>query len=82
MKVHWPYLFADGGLTPLIESINASSSSIVGMIPFWHNYRYDGGAGRMSMIRDGGGDMYDGGNKVKRYPIAKCYFKAVFLHIP
>ena len=54
-----------GGLTPLLTKINGSSETITDEIPFWYNYRYDGGSGGTSMIRDGGGDMYDGGNKVK-----------------
>ena len=53
-----------GGLTPLLNRINLTSDEITSKIPFWHNYRYDGGSGGISMIRDGGGDMYDGGNKV------------------
>ena len=52
-----------GGLEEIFKKLQNQSSSLTTSIPNWHRYRYDSGV-LSNNIRDGGGDMYDGGNRV------------------
>ena len=56
-------VFVVGGLNDLITRMQNASANTTGNIPFFYQYRYDGGR-TATNIRDGGGDMYDGGNAV------------------
>lgn len=59
-------MFLVGGLEPLLSSIKTNAKSVSNLVPSWNDYVYDGGPSN-TYIRDGGGDMYDGGNKVRNY---------------
>ena len=46
-----------------LEYLLTEAASPAMLIPGWHNYTYDGG---VFSISDGGFDMYDGGNFVRK----------------
>jgi len=48
-----------------MNKISASAPQLIRAIPTWNKYKYDRGTNSTD-ISDGGNDMYDGGNKVKR----------------
>ena len=69
MKITKKCLFINTAYIRLLEistsqflnNIEAVSNHITKTIPNWYSYRYDG---TENFIRDGGHDMFDGGNRV------------------
>ena len=63
------HIFLKISLQPVVKQQLIISTRILGavisnILPNWYSYRYDDTADPINHISDGGGDMYDGGNKV------------------
>ncbi|XP_076823361.1 uncharacterized protein LOC143469517 isoform X2 [Clavelina lepadiformis] len=54
-------------LDEIFRRASSVESDLPDIIPFWHNYTYDGETFPRSAIQDGGSDLFDTGNMVRFY---------------
>ena len=62
IMIKYPWFSVHSGLSRAVSNLRSLDQQIIDSIPGFYKYKYDGN--EQNYIKDGGSDMYDGGNEV------------------